>query len=559
MFSKISIPFFCFYLFLVVSANASLDNVAIQGTQETTGIGNATSNSSAAVVPETVPAHALQPPPPAVPVTAIAGFNWRHNTYALADVILSEHPADPPKPAALAPDEVVPWEQMPNKSYLVPAVEIVGFLGLLNVYDRYAYPNQMQDGKKVYSSTFSSTWDHLRKQNWVFDQDPFNINQFAHPYQGATMYGLARSTGLGFWESLAYSNAGSFLWKMAGETDPPSINDQITTGNAGSLLGEALFRMAELVLNDGGSKPGFWHEAGAAVISPPTAFNRTVFGDRFKTIYPSLNPATFWNFQLGSSLNSSTETAVTMNFAMAYGLPGKPGYTYTRPMDYFDFEISSQAKSSNPVNNIMLRGLLYGRDYHAGNDYRGIWGLYGSYDYLSPAVFRVSTTALSLGTTGQLWVGPGIALQGTLLGGVGFGAAGTTPGSEGFRDYHYGVAPQGLLALRLLFGNRASLELDARGYYVTGSGELNSLSTSGNRVDSAGGSEKIVRVKAGFNVRVYGRHGLGLQYVESTRDSIYGGQPSRHQRDGTTSLVYTFGGSSHFGAVEWRDNGRQTE
>ena len=68
------------------------------------------------------------------------------------------------------------------------------------------------------------------------------------------MYGLARSSGLGFWESLAYSNVGSFLWKMAGETDPPSINDQITTGNAGSLLGEALFRMAGLVLEEGGDK-----------------------------------------------------------------------------------------------------------------------------------------------------------------------------------------------------------------------------------------------------------------------------------------------------------------
>ena len=61
----------------------------------------------------------------------------------------------------------------------------------------------------------------------------------------------------------------------------------------------------------------------------------------------------------------------------------------------------------------------------------------------------------------------------------------------------------------------------------------------------------------GINVRVYGRHGLGLQYVESIRDSQYGGQPSRHQRDGTVSLVYTFAGSSHFGAVEWRDNVNQ--
>jgi hypothetical protein len=342
---------------------------------------------------------------------------------------------------------------------------------------------------------------------------------------------------------------------MAGETDPPSINDQITTGNAGSLLGEALFRMAELVLNDGGSNPGVWYEFGAAIISPPTAFNRTAFDDRYKTIYPSLNPATFWHFQLGSSLNNSSQADATMNFAMSYGLPGKPGYTYTRPLDYFDFEISSQARASNPVNNVMLRGLLYGKDYHSGNNYRGIWGLYGSYDYLSPAVFRVSNTALSLGTTSQFWVAPEIALQGSLLGGVGFGAAGTTPVSEGDRDYHFGVAPQGLLALRLLFGNRASLELDARGYYVIGSGQFNSLSSSSNPVDSTGGSEKIVRIKTGFNIRVYGRHGFGLQYVESIRDSQYGVQPSRHQRDGTVSLVYTFVGSSQFGAVEWRDDG----
>lgn len=554
MFTQTIIQFVCCSLFLVMPAYASQDGGVIQGEQGTPEIPITASNPNAA---ETSPASGLESRTAEKQVAADTVYNWRRDTYAQTNVILSEHPAEPPKPAAIAPEKVIPWGRMPKKDYLIPALEVPGFLALLNIYDRFAYPNQMQDGKKVYSSTFSTTWDHVRKQNWVFDQDPFNINQFAHPYQGATMYGLARSSGLSFWESAAYSNAGSFLWKMAGETDPPSINDQITTGNAGSLLGEALFRMAELVLNDGGSHPDVWHEAGAAIISPPTAFNRTAFGDRFKTIYPSLNPATFWDFQLGSILRSSTETKATMNFDMSYGLPGKPGYTYTRPLDYFDFEVSSQASKSNPVNSVLLRGLLYGTKYHAGNDYRGIWGLYGSYDYLSPAVFRVSNTAISLGTTAQYWVGPGIALQGSLLGGVGFGAAGTTPVAEGDRDYHYGAAPQGLLALRLLFGDRAALELDARGYYVTGSGRFNSLSTSSNPVDSAGGSEKIVRIKTGFNVRVYGRHGLGLQYVESIRNSQYGNQPSRHQRDGTISLVYTFVGSSYFGAVEWRDNVNQ--
>jgi hypothetical protein len=288
-------------------------------------------------------------------------------------------------------------------------------------------------------------------------------------------------------------------------------------------------------------------------VSPSSAFNRFAYGNRFKTGLQVMAPATYWRFQLGTSLNNSSQQDTIIDFGMSYGLPGKPGYQYTRPLDYFDFEISGQGRTRNPVGNVLLRGLLYGKDYHAGNDYRGIWGLYGSYDYLSPSVFRVSTTALSLGTTGQYWIAPGVALQGSLLGGVGFGAAGTTPVAEGDRDYHYGITPQGLLALRLLFGHRAALEVVGRGYYVTGSGQFNSMSSSGNTVDSAGGSEKIIRIKTGFNIRVYGRHGLGLQFVESIRDSQYSTQPSNHQREGTMSLVYTFMGDSHFGAVEWRD------
>lgn len=480
------------------------------------------------------------PRSPAKPAPPPDDYNWRRDKDKdIAPVAPTEIP--PAKLAGVGHS----WETGAGKSYLIPALEVPGFLGLLNLYDRVAYGDQTQDGKKVYSSTFASTWDHLRRQDWVFDKDPFNINQFSHPYQGATMYGLARSSGLGFWESLAYSNVGSFIWKMAGETDPPSINDQITTGNAGSLLGEALFRMSQLVLrNQDGEQPDTWHELGAAIISPSTAFNRLAFGDRFKPIFPSYDPATFWRFRLGANMNSALQQYATLDFGMSYGLPGKPGYSYTRPLDYFDFQITGLASADNPVESVLLRGLLYGKSYHAGTDYRGIWGLYGSYDYMSPTLFRVSTTALSLGTTGQYWVAPGVALQGSLLGGVGFGAAGVTPSASGERDYHFGVTPQTLLALRLLFGDRAEVEVAGRGYYVSGTGS-----------DNSEGSERIVRASCNLNLRVYGRHGVGIQYVQSIRDAQYGTAPGRHQSDGTASLVYTFLGNSHFGAVEWRDPG----
>src|SRR6185503_4949817 len=153
-----------------------------------------------------------------------------------------------------------------------------------------------------------------------------------------------------------------------------------------------------------------------------------------------------------------------VTFAMEYGQPGKADYAYTRPFDYFDFEFT--AATANFFESIFSRGLLVGTDYALGSSYRGVWGLYGSYDYVSPQTFRVSSTALSLGTTAQWWLSRKIALQGTALGGVGYGAAGTIHG-QGERDYHYGLTPQALIALKTIFGERAELALVGREYYVS--------------------------------------------------------------------------------------------
>ncbi len=445
------------------------------------------------------------------------------------------------------------WETGAGKSYLIPALEIPAFLFLLNGYDRLAYSNSVEpDGRKTYDTNLSTFWDHVVHGPWGVDTDAFNVNQFMHPYQGSMYHGFARSAGLNYWESLLYTNAGSFLWETGGETTHPSINDQIASGIGGSFFGEALFRMASLVLEgDGdGGKPGFWRELGATILSPPTGINRFAFGNRFKPVFPSHNPAAFWRLRLGVNLNSDPNDQAgssalnrheaTADFSMAYGLPGKPGYSYTRPFDYFHFEFSSLGNTDNPFDNVMIRGLLLGKDYEAGDSYRGIWGLYGGYDYISPHIFRVSSTSLSLGTTFQWWLSRAVALQGSALGGIGYAAAGNVT-QAGERDYHYGVAPQGLLALRLILGDRAMFDLTGRAYYVTGLGG-----------GDPNGSEAIDRLNMGLTVRIYGRHALGLQYIASSRDAQYPDRADSHQRAGTVSLVYTLLGDTRFGAVEWR-------
>ena len=434
------------------------------------------------------------------------------------------------------------WEMRHGRSYLIPALEIPAYGFLLNLYDRH-----YTEPKDEYRTTGNTIRTHLTDSKWVLDNDQFSINQFLHPYGGTVYFGLARSAGLNFWESWLYAGAGSFLWEISGEKTLPSINDQITTTFGGTFLGEPLFRMANLVLeSDHEGKPGFWRELAAAVISPPTGFNRLAFGNRFDEVYPSHNPATFMRLQVGGTLTSSSQNVSSSvkqhgaigDFTFTYGLPGKPGYTHTRPFDYFDFHLTGV--TSNTIENIDTRGLLIGTSYASGNSTRGIWGLYGSYDYIVPQIFRVSTTALSLGTTWQTWLSEYVALQGTALGGVGYGAAGSIK-RTGERDYHYGATPQALLGLRLILGDRAMFDVTGREFYVTGL-----LSSEPH------GRENIMRADGSFTLRIFDRHGIAIRYVLSHRDASYPLVDYRDQTVSSVSLMYVLLGKSGFGAVEWR-------
>ncbi len=440
-----------------------------------------------------------------------------------------------PAPSAFA-------EYGANKSYSIPALEILGFDVLVNRV------NKRFSGSSDYDVSLSSIRNNLRSR-WGTDNDPYKVNQFAHPYQGAMYHGFARSAGLGYWESAAYTFAGSAAWEIAGEQTKPSKNDQIASGIAGSFLGEALFRMSSLLLEHHDGVPEFWREAGAAAISPATGFNRAAFGNRFDPVFSSGGAAYYSRLQLG--LNATTRNVqgtsselkrneILADFAMEYGLPGNDGYNYTRPFDYFAFQAT--ASSANVFENIQTRGLLFGRSIdETGHDYRGVWGLYGSYDYLSPQTYRISSTALSLGSTAQRWLSPSVALQGTAMLGAGYAAVGTLHGA-GEGDYHYGVTPQALLALRLIFGNRASLDLTGHEYFVSSAG-----SAAGT-----GGHDNIARADLALTVRVHKQHAVAIKYLWNRRDASYPFLGDRTQERSTIGIFYSYVGRDSFGAIDWR-------
>ena len=144
---------------------------------------------------------------------------------------------------------------------------------------------------------------------------------------GSIYYGIARSSGLNFWESFLYSAAGSFVWEIAGETTNPSINDMIATSIGGTFLGEPFFRMATLLLEDSDGKDPVSGENSAQRLShPQRGFNRLVFGDKFDAVFPSQKPATFMRLQAGGTFSSSSrnvssaveETGAVADFTLSY-------------------------------------------------------------------------------------------------------------------------------------------------------------------------------------------------------------------------------------------------
>ena len=428
-----------------------------------------------------------------------------------------------------------------EKSYSIPIVEIIGFDFLLNRY------NRRFSGTSDYNVSWSSIRRNLRGP-WVEDNDPFKVNQFGHPYQGSLYHGAGRASGLGYWEASALTFAGSLWWEITGEQTPPARNDQIASGIAGSFLGEPLFRMAHLMLKNRSEVPYVWRQWGAAAVSPPVGLNRLLFGERFANSFSDHDPIYYGRLRIGGNhlLRDDGVAAADIkrndaeiDFSLDYGLPGQPGYTYTRPFDYFSFQ--AVLSSAIGVENVVSRGLLWGTDYALGSSYRGIWGLYANYDYLAPQTFRVSTTALSIGTTAQWWASQDFAVQGTALVGMGYSAASASGGAANDRDYHYGVAPRLGLALRLTAGAQASLDVNAQKYFL------------GRVSNRSAGRDDISRVDAALTWRIKGRHAVGVKYAWTHRNASFPSGSEQVRTLGTVGIYYTLLGLDTFGTVDWRD------
>lgn len=430
--------------------------------------------------------------------------------------------------AGTGPARDPPAAEDRRRRYDIPLYSIAVFNVLLHGFNRLMFGGD-------FDTDLSTIGDNLRAR-WQEDRSTFAVNQLGHPYQGGIYHGFARSAGLGYWASLPYVAAGSAMWEIAGETTPPSRSDLITTLLAGSFVGEALFRMAHLVLERGTALSPEWREAAAAALSPSAAVHRHLLGDQLDGRFSSRGAPYSGALLAGAGASREEEPGsaqrdraeALLDFSFDYGLPGRPAYRYRRPFDLFSVRIA--ASTASRVERLSTYGLLAGLPY-AGTRSAGVWGLYGSYDYFGAEALRAANSALALGTSWQLALRDRLKLQGTVLAGGGYASAGAA-GALDDRDNRFGFAPQALVALRLLFGRRAALELSA-------------LQIDLDQLDAAPGRDRLRHAEATLTYRLLRRHAVALRVSRTERDigAPQAGAAVTREWLGLYYRVAAFGGS----------------
>jgi hypothetical protein len=440
----------------------------------------------------------------------------------------------PPAPVPESPGTELPADAPLRRNYVVPALEATALnLGI------FAFHNLIS-GEQFAIISWDSVRNHLDgSDGWTFDVDHFVTNQFGHPYHGSFTFASARSSGVPFWQASLYTFLASLSWEYFAENEPPSINDQITTTLGGVFLGEVLHRTYRFLMEDAGGQVSVPRRLAGVLVSPASSLNDWIFGgemspgdiDRSPPLYAELNPGvslrTRFLERAGGAPNLllSQGPQVSLAGELVYGAPGDPQWRYRHPFSYFEARAGVTFPGVS-MANLYIRGLVAGAQYGGEtSSARGLWGMFGLYDFGANDIMRVSSVGVGLGTTLQARLGQNTSLQGTaILAGLGFAAAGSLDlesQTELVRDYHIGPGVQSLLEAKLVRRGLGMLRVQARNWWV-----------SGAYTEPRQGFESITYITWEGRLRVAPRLAVGLELPMALRVSDFG-PDSRHAIGGS--------------------------
>jgi hypothetical protein len=300
-------------------------------------------------------------------------------------------------------------DSTPRPAYVLPALEIVGANLGMSIYNRYV---RDVGYARIDPGTI---WQNLAHE-WVWDDNNFEVNQIGHPIQGGMYYSFARAHGHGYLGGLAYTTFGSIQWEYFMETEPPALNDLVTTRMGGAMIGEVSWRLAEYVSGEStGDRTGWLRKSSAFLLNPIFGMDRLLNGSPIRS--PKAPPNKLMGLRvstgrtLGKGLTHAKGTAnlpssqvplASTNIRLVHGDP----FESKRPFDHFSLNLGISVLT-DPVANISLRGQLWKTDIVETDNSRHILQLAQNYDYLNSSIYRISANSLGAEWMSELRFGDG--------------------------------------------------------------------------------------------------------------------------------------------------------
>lgn len=371
-----------------------------------------------------------------------------------------------------------------------------------------------------------SWWRNIRN-GWEWDDNSFQVNQFAHPFQGGIYYNSARSNGFSYWTSLAFALAGSFDWECCGETHLMSINDWANTSLGGAAVGEMLYRTSSMVLDNearGGERVA--REAVAFLLAPTRGFTRLVTGNAGRVYENPLHPSDRIPNRLEAAFSSGVRGGASWRTARGGTLRGDvPSHGFLDvklvagdlatldrqvPFDYIDVHAQINLIKGRGLGRLGIQGNLWHWDLDESERFVSKVLLTQDFEYENNTAFEQGGQGVGLSYFMRAQPSESVTIRGSIgptwliMGGVQSELAFLAQVQgirEGFREYDFGMGPGLRMGLDVTRDGRRMLE---------GSYRLEHMHTlNGSTVEGLGSSHRIqvVRVRG---VLPFDWHGIGV-------------------------------------------------
>ena len=406
----------------------------------------------------------------------------------------------------------------------------------------------------VMNEEFAKISFHSIKHNietgFVWDNDQFSTNLFAHPYHGGLYFNAARSHGMNFWESVPYSFCGSLMWETTCEIEPPAINDLMATTIGGVCLGEVTYRISDLVFDDRlRGFPRFWREFLGTIICPIKGLNRILSGDAWRVrgrYYKyhdyGRSPVSFsasagYRYLADNNTLFRGEGNPYVRFNLVYGDPFD-GAT-TKPYDYFTLDATFGLSSNQPfITGLHLLGRLWSVPVEVSKGTEMEFGIFQHFNYYDSQPVKDGTSLVPYRISEAASVGPGIIYRFPQVGnltkleqrifvdGILLGGSLTDYYNVIDRDYNMGSGYSVKAVSLMEFGKVASFQIGADYYRIfTWKGyEGKDLATTDPLYLNAQGDKgnaSLLVVNARFGLALSNRLKLDFNVSNYWRDTHY--------------------------------------